>query len=263
MFHTWIEFGNRTLTGVVELAAVAVLIAAWRFRPTSGRRDDLVWLAALQPIGVILQAVIGGVLVLTKLDPVWVTVHFLVSVAVVAAAVTLYVRCTEGTAPAKTLARPEVRLLAGVLLAAVFVMLAAGTVVTGTGPLAGAPGVRRYSLSLPDVTQVHADTGWLLGGLAVAFVLVLRLTGAPRPALRLGYVFIGLLFAQGVMGYVQYFTHLPAGLVWVHESTSVLIWVTILRLQFAIRDRGTVLAAPAAQTAQPAATPLGPIGSHP
>ncbi|HEV2374182.1 MAG TPA: COX15/CtaA family protein [Streptosporangiaceae bacterium] len=262
VFHTWIEFGNRTLTGVVELVAVLVLVAAWRYRPpgTSQRRNDLVWLAALQPIGVVLQAVVGGIVVLTELDPVWVSVHFLLSTAVVAAAVTLYVRCTEATGPAAPLL---VRLVGSVVLAAVFVMLAAGTVVTGTGPLAGAPGVPRYPLHLPAVTQVHSDIGWLLGGLTLVFVLVLRFGGASRRAVRLGYVFIGLLGIQGVLGYVQYFTHLPAGVVWVHESLAVVIWVTMLLLWFALWERGTARSQPGTETAQETATALGPIGSHP
>jgi cytochrome c oxidase assembly protein subunit 15 len=241
LFHTWIEFGNRTLTGVVEAVAVLVLIAAWRYRgPGPGprtRRRDLVGLAALQPAGVVLQAVIGGIVVLTKLNPGWVAAHFLVSAAVVAAAVLLYVRCTEGTGPARWLVRRELRLLGSGVVALTAAMLAAGTVVTGTGPLAGAPGVPRFPLSLPAVTQFHADIGWLLGGGVFALALGLRLTGAPARLARLGYLLLGLLACQGVIGYAQYFAHLPAGLVWVHESASMLIWVTVLRLRLAMRER--------------------------
>src|SRR5262249_56959501 len=61
MIHTWIEFGNRMFTAVVMVVAVLVLAAAWRFRPRGGRRADLVWLAAVQPAGVIAQALIGGI----------------------------------------------------------------------------------------------------------------------------------------------------------------------------------------------------------
>ena len=114
MFHTWIEFGNRMVTVVVTVVAVAVLIAAWRFRPGgpgARRRPDLVWLAAAQPAGVVAQIVLGGIVVLTDLNPALVSLHFVVSVAVVAAAVALHVRCTEGTAPARSLVRPDLRLL--------------------------------------------------------------------------------------------------------------------------------------------------------
>jgi len=262
MFHTWIEFGNRTLTGVLEVIAILLFIAAWRFRPpgSSGRRRDLVFLAALQPAGIVLQAVVGGIVVLTNLNPAWVSGHFVLSAAVVAAAVTLHVRCREGTGRPQLLVRRELWLLGLGLLAVVLAMLAAGTVVTGTGPLAGAPGVPRYHLQLQGVTQFHADIGWLLGGFAFALLLGLRLTGAPQRILRIGYLLIGLLAAQGALGYLQYFSHLPAGLVWIHESSAMVIWVTALHLVFALRDRGTITAtpgevAPAGSSAHPAGAP--------
>jgi heme a synthase len=260
MFHTWIEFSNRTLTGVLLVVAVVVTVAAWRFRPGGRRRPDLVWLAAGQPVGVLAQAVLGGIVVLTKLNPAWVSVHFMVSIAVVAVAVVLYVRCTEGTGPARSLVRVDQRLMARGLVALVAVMLAAGTVVTGTGPLAGSGDVARYHLPLEGVTQLHADIGWMLGMLVTVLVLSLKLTGAPQPVTRLGWLIFCLVFAQGAIGYAQYFSGLPAGLVWVHVADSVVIWIVALRLMFATRDRGLVTgaaAAPAGQSRPVAATPAG------
>lgn len=97
LIHRWVEFGNRLVTVAIFVVAVAVFIAAWRYRPDrAGRRMDLVWLASAQPAGILAQAALGGIVVLTKLDPVWVSVHFLLSMALVAAAVALHVRCTEG-----------------------------------------------------------------------------------------------------------------------------------------------------------------------
>ena len=259
MFHTWIEFGNRMVTVVVTVVAVAVLIAAWRFRPGgpgARRRPDLVWLAAVQPAGVVAQIVVGGIVVLTDLNPALVSLHFVVSVAVVAAAVALHVKCTEGTAPARSLVRPDLRLLACGVVAVTAVMLAAGTVVTGTGPLAGAGAVPRYHLPLTGVTQFHSDIGWLLGGLAVPLVVGLRLTRAPARAMRLGWILLGLLGAQGAIGYTQYFTGLPAGLVWVHVTGSLLIWIAALRLMFAVRDRGPLVQAPPESPGGPAASAL-------
>jgi len=241
LVHRWIEFGNRLLTGAILVISVIVSVAAWRFRPGGpggGRRRDLVVLAFTQPAGIIAQAVLGGVVVLTKLDPVWVSVHFLLSVTLVAVAVALHVRTTEGTAPARPRARADLRVVAAALVAVVAVMLAAGTVVTGTGPLAGARSVARYHLPLSGVTQLHADIGWLLTGLTLALVAGLRFSGAPRRAMRLGWVLLGLLAAQGAVGYTQYFTGLPAGLVWVHVTGAILIWIATLRLLFALRDKG-------------------------
>ena len=252
LFHTWIEFGNRTLAGVLEVIAVLVFVAVLRFRPpgSARRRRDLVLLGSLQPIAIVAQAVVGGILVLTHLDPVWDSAHFMLSAAVIAAAVALHVRVTEGAGPARLLVRRELWLLGLGLLVVVLAMLTAGTVVTGTGPLAGAPGVPRYHLQLQGVTQFHADIGWLLGGVAFALLLGLRLTGAPARVLRISYLLIGLLAAQGALGYLQYFSHLPAGLVWVHVSTSVLLWICVLRLYLATRQRA-VLPADAQETGAP------------
>ena len=243
LLNTWIEFGNRLLNFPLVIIAGLIFIAAWRFRPDGKRRRDLVWLAAAQPLGVVAQAVIGGIVVLTKLNPAAVSVHFLVSASIVAAAVALH-DAVRGDARPETGPDPGVRrdlqLISAALVAVTCVMLAAGTVVTGTGPLAGHADTPRYKLPLEGVTQLHADIGWLMAGLAVALVLGLRLSGAPPRAVRAGWIMLAALGSQGVIGYIQYFTHLPAGLVWVHVTGSVLVWIAVLRLFFAVRDRGPV-----------------------
>jgi cytochrome c oxidase assembly protein subunit 15 len=239
LLNTWIEFGNRLLNFPLVVIAALIFIAAWRYRPDGRPRRDLVWLAATQPFGVIAQAVIGGIVVLTKLSPATVSVHFLVSAAVVAAAVALHLRCSQaGDVSGAPLVRRELRVIAAVLVGVCGLMLAAGTVVTGTGPLAGDAGVPRYKLPLEGVTQLHADIGWLLAGLSIAMVLGLRLSGAPRRAVLAGWVMLAALGTQGVIGYIQYFSHLPAGLVWVHVTGSVLVWIAVLRLFFIVRERG-------------------------
>jgi heme a synthase len=240
LLNTWIEFSNRLLNFPLVAITVLVFIAAWRFRPQGTRRRDLVWLAAIQPAGVFAQAAIGGIVVLTKLNPTAVSVHFLVSAAIVAAAVVLHVRVTEGDDPPAAVVRSDLRMLSAALVAVTALMLAAGTVVTGTGPLAGDAGTPRYKLPLEGVTQLHADIGWLMTGLAVALVVGLRMSGAPPRAVRASWVMIGSLGLQGVIGYVQYFTHLPAGLVWVHVTGSVLVWISVLRLFLLMRERGPV-----------------------
>ena len=244
LLNTWIEFGNRLLNFPLVVIAALIFVAAWRFRPDGQRRRDLVWLGAAQPLGVVAQAVIGGIVVLTKLNPVTVSVHFLVSAAVVAAAVALHMRCAgiAGTSAESGTAtvRRDLRFISAALVGVTCVMLAVGTVVTGTGPLAGDAGVPRYKLPLEGVTQLHADIGWLLAGLSIALVLGLRLSGAPPRAVRAGCIMLAALGSQGIIGYIQYFTHLPAGLVWVHVTGSVLVWIAVLRLFFTVRERGPV-----------------------
>jgi cytochrome c oxidase assembly protein subunit 15 len=256
LVHRWVEFGNRLVTVGIFVVAIVVCVAAWHYRPDGDgrRRTDVLWLAAAQPAAIVAQAGLGGIVVLTKLDPVWVSVHFLVSMAMVVATMALYVRCAEARGPTRLLVSPEVRRYAFGAVAVLGLMVAAGTVVTGTGPLAGAGAVRRFHLPLGGVTQLHADIGWLLGGLVIALAIGLRLLGAPQRAVRLAWTLVGLVGLQGVIGYAQYFSGLPAGLVWVHVTGAVLIWITAIRLLFALRDRGSVLAAPPAVPAgEPAA----------
>jgi heme A synthase len=255
LIHRWIEFGNRLVTVAIFIIAVLISVAAWQFKPGGRRRRDLVWLAAAQPGAILAQAIIGGIVVKTNLNPGVVSVHFLASSALVIATVALYIRCQEADVPARPLVRREVRLLALGMVCAVGVMLAAGTVVTGTGPLAGGdmPGggpVPRYHLPLTGVTQFHADIGWLLGGLTVALVVALRIADAPARARRLGWLLAMLIASQGAIGYIQYFNHLPAGLVWVHVAGSVAIWITALLIPYTLRDRGDIMAGPAAERIQ-------------
>jgi cytochrome c oxidase assembly protein subunit 15 len=252
LIHQWVEFGNRMITAAIFVVAIAVFIAAWRFRAgQDGKRRDLVWLAAAQPVGIAAQAMIGGIVVLTKLSPFWVSLHYLATLPVLAAAVALHVRCTEGTGSARPLAAPLVRLVASALVVVASVMMVAGTLVTGTGPLAGAGAVPRYHfLSLAAVTQLHADIGWVLGTLAVMLTLIMHLSEAPARAVRLSWIVLGLIGLQGAIGYAQYFSGLPAGLVWLHVANTALIWIAVFRLTFALRDRGQV--DPPAATAEPA-----------
>jgi len=246
LIHRWIEFGNRMVTAVIFVVALAVFVAALRFRDEQGhRRADLVALASAQPAGIAAQIVIGGIVVVTKLAPFWVSLHYLATLPVLAAAVGLHVRCTEGTGKPTWLVQPIVRLVVQVLVVVTAIMMVAGTLVTGTGPLAGARTVPRYHfLSLTAVTQLHADIGWVLGTTAVMAAGAAFLTGAPARVRRLAWTVVGLIGAQGVIGYAQYFAHLPAGLVWVHVANTALISIVVLRLYFALRDRGTIAPLP-------------------
>lgn len=252
LIHRWVEFGNRLVTVAIFVVAVGVFVAAWQYRDDSGKRRDLMWLAAAQPAAIVVQALLGGLVVVTKLNPALVSVHFLASVALVAAAVGLYKRCQETTLPAWPLAPRPVRLTALAVVGTVALMMSAGTVVTGTGPLAGAPDVARYRLPLEGVTQLHADIGWLLAGLMIGLLVGLRTGRAPRRAIRLGWLLAGLIALQGAIGYAQYFSGRPAGLVWVHVTGSIAIWVAALFLPYALRDRSGI----------PAGTPAEPMSEH-
>jgi cytochrome c oxidase assembly protein subunit 15 len=251
--NTAIEFGNRLLTYPLVAIAGLTFIAGLRYYQTHGRgRKDLVWLSAVLPLGVVAQAVVGGIVVLTKLNPAMVAAHFLLSSAIIlTAAVVLHARAAaldnagldstgldNAGAGAPPPARRDLRLLAGLLTGITALMLAAGTVVTGSGPLAGTTidshghrtTVPRFHFSLESVTQLHADIGWFIGALTVALVIGLYYAGGSRRTVRLGWIVLAGLGVQGVIGYVQYFNHLPAGLVWVHVASSVTVWIFVLQL---------------------------------
>jgi heme a synthase len=155
----------------------------------------------------------------------------------VLAAVVFYVRCGEGDGPVRNLVRADLRLMAALLAAVTAAMLAAGTVVTGTGPLAGNATAPRYHLPLEGVTQFHADIGWFLGAIAVGTLIGVRFGNAPVRTVRLAWLNLVLIGVQGVIGYVQYFNHLPAGLVWVHSLVAVVIWVVVILLYLSTRER--------------------------
>jgi cytochrome c oxidase assembly protein subunit 15 len=261
LLNSWIEFGNRLLNfplvAIAGLTFIAFFMWHRQQKAAGGAgRIDLVRLSAVLPLGVCAQAVIGGIVVLTRLNPALVSVHFLLSTAIIlTSAVILHARTValekaslesagDGPGAGRTPGRGtpgvriDLRLLAGLLTGVTALMLAAGTIVTGTGPLAGTEidshghlkTVPRFHFSLEAVTQLHADIGWFIGALAVALVVGLRYSGAPRRTVRLGWVVLVGLGLQGIIGYVQYFNHLPAGLVWVHVAVSVLIWIYVLQL---------------------------------
>jgi len=256
--NTWIEFGNRLLNFPLVAIAGLTFIACLRYSRARGlARRDLVWLSAILPLGVIAQAVVGGIVVLTRLNPALVAAHFLLSAGIIlTAAVVLHARVVRmekaeaqgkeraDIGAANNPARADIRVLAGLLTAVTALMLAAGTVVTGTGPLAGTTidphghrtTVPRFHFSLSAMTQLHADIGWFIGALTVALVIGLRFSGAQRRTVRLGWTVLCGLGLQGIIGYVQYFNHLPAGLVWVHVSTSVTVWILVLQLYLSTGD---------------------------
>jgi heme a synthase len=243
--NTAIAFGNRLLNFPMAAIAGLTLIACLSYRPGGMRRRDLVWLSVVLPAGLIVQAVTGGIVVLTRLNPAIVAVHFLLSSAILATAVVLHVRAGEGAGRPRPLVRPDLRIVAMLLAGVTGLMLLSGTIVTGTGPLAGTTidshgrlsTVPRFHFTLQDVTQLHADIGWFLGALVVALVIGMRYGGAPARVVRLGWIVLAGLAAQGTLGYIQYFTHLPAGLVWVHVATSVVLWILVLRLLLSTRER--------------------------
>lgn len=230
-----IEFSNRMVTYLLLAAGIALYVAARRSRP---RRPGLTRLAALQPLGVVAQAVWGGVTVLTNLHPAAVAVHYLLSIAIVLAAVVLYVRTGEGDRPPTPLVSPRTRAVALALSGAVVAVLVAGTVVTGTGPHAGDAQARRFGFQIEQVTRVHSLLAWSTVLLTGALLVLLHRRRAAARIRRRALLLAVVVAAQGVIGYVQYFTGVPAALVAAHMLGSALLWVAALGVVLSMRDRG-------------------------
>lgn len=249
--HQAIEFGNRLLTFVVLGVAVAALAAVLRRRP---RRPDLVRPAVLLLVGILAQAVLGGVTVLTGLDPLIVAAHFLLSMALIAAAVVLHHRAGREPGLRRPTVRPELRILQRVLVVVVLGVLTLGTLVTASGPHAGDANTPRLPLDPRVISQFHADAVFLLLGLIIALGFALRATDSPARPQRAVGMLLGIAVAQGLIGYVQYFTGLPEVLVGFHLLGACLVWVATLHVWLASTER-VPRAAP-----KPTAPPLWETG---
>ncbi len=250
--HGLIEFGNRLLTFVLTAAVVAALVTAWR-----ARSRQLVRLAALLLAGVVAQALLGGITVLTGLNPLTVMAHFLLSMVLIAIAVAAHERTSPPEVrPSTPPVRRELVLGGRVLLAVVAAVIFVGTVVTGTGPHSGdKQAADRLPLDLTAVTQLHADLVFLLLGLTFGLLLALRVSDAPPRMFRRGVTLLGVALAQGAIGYVQYFTNLPVVLVGAHVLGACLVWIAALRFVLALHDGRPRLAAEPRTTAQRRDTP--------
>jgi heme a synthase len=232
--HGVIEFGNRLLTFVLVAVAVAGLVVAWRQRP---RRRDLVGLAAAVLAIVPVQGVIGGITVLTNLNPWVVGLHFLASIGVITAAWAFWRRTVEPQGPVRVVVGRPMRQLVGVVTAASLAVICVGVVVTGSGPHAGDAGAKRTGLDPQTVAQVHADLVFLLVGLSVALWFALRAAGAPATAVRAAGTLVLVELAQGLVGFVQYFTDLPVVLVGSHMLGACLVWIATLAVVWSTRER--------------------------
>jgi cytochrome c oxidase assembly protein subunit 15 len=239
--HGVIEFSNRMLTYVLTVVAVATVVAVFR----SGRHD-LRRLAVLSFLGIPAQALLGGITVLTGLNPWTVAAHFLVSSALVALATVLWLRSREPGVGQLLVRRPFWLLTVGIA-AAVAAIQVIGTVVTGSGPHSGdlddngVPTGHRIGFDPALVSQLHADVVFLLIGLTVALLVALHATDSPGRIRRAARDLLVAELLQGVIGYVQYFTHVPALLVLVHMAGAVLITVYTARLIWSVRGPASEL----------------------
>jgi len=224
-FHAWIEFGNRLLTFLLLFAAVAVVIYAIR-----KARRDLIWRALLQVLGILGQGVIGGITVLTDLNPLAVASHFILSIFLIAGAVSIVAR---GRSPLISIRPTEVkvRVLASAQILLTFVVIVIGTLVTGSGPHAGDLDAPRLKLDERAITWLHADAVIALLGVSLALLVLSEISPETKRRVK---IFFAVTLTQGLIGYIQYVLGLPELLVIIHVLGSTLVWIAAWRVWLSI-----------------------------
>ncbi|HEX7106145.1 MAG TPA: COX15/CtaA family protein [Acidothermaceae bacterium] len=219
-WHKYVEFGNRLFTYVVLAAAVGALVAVLRERPRRPRLRLWAWLVFL---AVPAQAVMGGVTVLTHLNPWAVAAHFVLSMLLVAAATVLWWRTRLRPPEPSPVLHPLLVRLGWLTWLLTFAVFCVGTVVTGAGPHAGDPTAKRIALKPGSVAQLHADLVMLLVGTSFALAVAVTAVGAHRVIRRTTRLLLAALAAQTAVGFAQYFDKLPIGLVELHLLGAALI----------------------------------------
>ncbi|KIF70418.1 cytochrome B561 [Streptomyces sp. AcH 505] len=233
--HGAIEFSNRMLTYVLSAAVGWAIIAARAAKP---RRRPLTRLAWSQFWLVMSNAVLGGITVLAGLNPWTVAGHLLAALGLLTVATLTWLRTREGDgAPRPRVPRPLFR-LCSVLLVATALLMAAGTIVTGTGPHAGdSSDVPRMPFDWVATVHLHEVLAFVVVALAAAMWVGLRVVDAPLDTRKIARNLVLVLLAQGVIGYVQYLTDLPEVLVGVHMFGLALVWIGTLRMRMCLRER--------------------------
>lgn len=230
--HSWIEFGNRLLTVLLVIAIIAAVIGAFRWGKGRGDWKMIRLLALTQIVGIVAQIVLGGITVLTKLNPFTVSAHFLLSIALIPPTLSLRERIY---AKARTDVLPTTRLLIRSVTLLSLIVITLGTVVTGSGPHAGDIQAKRYHIDPRTISWIHADAVIALIGLTIALFLVIKVS-EPLPIQsfigKKVLLFLAICLGQGLIGYIQYFTHLPEALVAAHLLGAGLIWLSVCNIAF-------------------------------
>ncbi|WSC77016.1 COX15/CtaA family protein [Streptomyces virginiae] len=234
-FHGAIEFGNRMLTYVLSAAVGWAIVAARSAKPW---RHSLTRLGWVQFAIVMANAVLGGITVLTGLNPYSVAGHFLLATALITVTTVTWQRTREGDGVPRPRVPGPVRKLSWALLATTLVLIAAGTVVTGSGPHAGdSSEIKRMPFDWDTTAHVHAVAAWVVCALGIAMWLVLRVVDAPADTRARARDLLIVLLAQGAIGYVQYATQVPEALVAAHMLGSCLVWIAVVRIALSLRER--------------------------
>ena len=222
-FHKYIEFGNRTLTFLV----LAISIALFVFTLLNEKRNIIVW-SFLPLIGTLLQAVLGGITVLTGLHPSTVMAHLLLSIILVGISVKIY-DYFNNQRTLKALPKIVDKYVKVVTLVGLAVIIL-GTITTGSGPHSGDEIAARFNLDIRIIAWLHADSVLLFVGLIVGLLVISRISPESKQIYKITRTLFIICLVQGFIGYVQWFNGLPWILVSLHVIGAVITWIAITNL---------------------------------
>lgn len=222
-FHKYIEFGNRLLTFAVLAISIALFVVALMQK----KRQIILW-ASLPLIGTLLQAVLGGITVLTGLNPFTVMAHFLLSIILVAISVKIFAYFSEKTYQYKLPKIVDIYLQILTLIG--FIVIVLGTITTGSGPHSGDEIAARFNLDMREVAWLHADSVLLFVGLVIGLQVITRLDKDFFYLQTNAKILLAICVIQGFIGYVQWFSSVPWILVSVHVAGAVITWITLVNL---------------------------------
>ena len=239
-YHAMVEFVNRTITGLVSVAVMLAVLGSLVRVP---RRRDLLWLSLGLVGGVIGQIILGGLTVIFELKPGFVMAHFLVSMVLIANAVVLHHRAGRPAGATRPAVGRDLMALGRLNVASAGLAIFLGTIVTSSGPHGGDEHAERLPFLLPDVTRLHGIAVMLFLAVALVTLVRLRKAGVDATIIRHGEILLAVIVAQAALGYIQYFTGVPALLVGFHVAGATAVWVAVLRLHLAfsvpVRGSGT------------------------
>ena len=218
--HAWIEFGNRLLTFVLLITALAVFIISLRITKTATTKNRVRFLAILQMLGILGQGLLGGITVLTDLHPLPVAGHLILSIFLVSGAISLRYEVVGLQQEKPT---GLVQFLLPIYIWLTLSVIVIGTVVTGSGPHAGDEKAQRFGIDARVISWLHADVVIALLILSALLYLIIRQSGSKILKKRMG-IFLIIALGQGSIGYIQYFTGLPEALVAAHLLGATLVW---------------------------------------
>ena len=236
-FHPWVEFGNRLITIAVSVLSIVLFLAALSLRKT---RRELLPLSVAILAGLIAQIVLGGLVVLFKLNPYLVALHFVLTLGVLACAIVLFHQTRTGRGAKAPLVGSALLNLSRLVLLVLTGLVSLGTIVTGAGPHAGSNGTQhipRIPIAFRDIAEAHSTVALFLIGVVLAMLFALHEAHAPAASQRRARVLFELLALQGVIGYTQYFLHDAAGVVEIHLAGVTAAWSAAVAYYLSLFER--------------------------